>query len=91
MEHGLQVGLPCLGDSVVCSEHPVFVFKIMFYGPWNEAPNRALLCLFCSDSLVCKIHVGKESAFVDTGGPSGLHILNLVDLFIYPEGEFHTF
>lgn len=46
--------------------------------------HTALLCGPKSDSLVCKIHVGKESAFVDTGRPSGLHILNLVNLFIYP-------
>lgn len=48
---------------------------------------RELLCLLCrpdTDSLLRKIHVGKESAFVETGRPSGLHILNLVNLFIYP-------
>lgn len=45
-----------------------------------------LLCLLCrpdSVFLVCKIHVGKKSAFVDTGRPSGLRILNSVNLFIY--------
>jgi hypothetical protein len=89
----MQVSLPCLGDIVVCSQHPVFVFKTMFYGPWNEAPHSTALSALQADrdSQVCKVHVGRESAFVDAGGPSGLRSLNSVNLFIYPYGEFHNF
>lgn len=37
-------GLQCPGERVH-SEHLVFAFKIMFYGPRNGAPNTVLLCL----------------------------------------------
>lgn len=37
-------GLRCPGERVH-SEHLVFAFKIMFYGPLNGAPNTVLLCL----------------------------------------------
>lgn len=82
--------------NTVRLEHPVFVFKIMFYGPCNEVADIVLgIEQWASADLLClhrrpegdfwfiKFMLARKVVFVDTGRPSGLHILNLMSLFKY--------
>lgn len=82
----MQVSLLCRGESLVCLKIQCSFLKQCFMdrGMKHLTELLRLLCRPNTDSLLRKIHVGKESAFVETGRPSGLRILNLVNLFIYP-------